>query len=103
MPATQELRVFISSAFCDLAPEREHLAKEIFPTVRARCRERGVAFTEVDLRSDTTAPEVRACLEEIDRTRPYFIGITGDQYGDVPQTSEIDAELTGQFPWVEQA
>src|SRR6476661_1885016 len=67
-----ELRVFISSTFRDLQEEREHLIKKIFPEIRALCRERGITFTEVDLRWGLTHNEgtygriLRTCLEEID-------------------------------------
>ncbi len=109
--SSNELRVFISSTFRDLQEERDHLVKKIFPEVRARCRERGVTFTEVDLRwgvtdADVTSGRVvRTCLEEIDRTRPYFIGIIGDRYGFVPQVSEIssDSDLGRQYPWIRDA
>jgi len=49
MPQSSELRVFISSTFRDLQEEREHLVKKIFPEIRALCRQRGVAFTGIDL------------------------------------------------------
>lgn len=106
-----EFRVFISSTFRDLQEEREHLVKKVFPEVRARCRERGVTFTEVDLRWGVTEEDVtsgrviRTCLEEVDRSRPYFIGITGDRYGFVPQASAIasDPELVQRFPWIPDA
>ncbi len=109
--SANELRVFISSTFQDLQEEREHLVKKVFPEVRARCRERGITFTEVDLRWGVTEEDVasargiRTCLEEIDRTRPYFIGITGDRYGFVPNADHIraDPELIERFPWIEQA
>ena len=106
-----EFRVFISSTFHDVQEEREHLVKNIFPEVRARCHERGITFTEVDLRwgvmeEDVTSGRViRTCLEAIDRSRPYFIGITGDRYGSVPKAADIaaDPELVQKFPWVPDA
>src|SRR6476661_4931269 len=103
-----ELRVFISSTFNDLQKEREHLVKKIFPELRALCRERGITLTEVDLRWGITEEDnlhgrvIRTCLEEVDRCRPYFIGITGDRYGYVPQPEDIvkDEELLVKYPWV---
>ena len=71
--ASNELRLFVSSTFRDLMPEREQLVKKIFPRIRKECRERGVEFTEIDLRWGITEEEsrtgrtVRICLEEIDR------------------------------------
>ncbi len=111
MPSTNEFRVFISSTFRDLQEEREHLVKKIFPEIRALCRQRGVTFTEVDLRWGLTEEDValgqviRTCLEEIDKCRPYFIGITGERYGYVPQLHEYysDSALLANFPWIEEA
>jgi len=96
MPQQSELRLFISSTFRDLQEEREHLVKKIFPEIRALCRERGITFTEVDLRWGITEEEaerdgiIRICLDEIDRCRPYFIGILGERYGWSPSRREID-------------
>jgi tetratricopeptide (TPR) repeat protein len=111
MPASNELRVFVSSTFRDLQEEREHLVRKIFPEIRALCRERGVTFTEVDLRWGLTDEDVvlgqviRTCLEEIDRCRPYFIGITGERYGYIPDLVDIykDSELLAKYPWIEDA
>ena len=111
MPAATELRVFISSTFRDLQEEREHLVKKIFPEIRVLCRERGIRFTEVDLRWGLTDEDValgqviRTCLEEVDKCRPYFIGITGDRYGFIPTHLDIykDPAVLEQYPWIEDA
>ena len=110
MPSTNELRVFVSSTFRDLQEEREHLIKKVFPEIRAICRGRGVTFTEVDLRWGLTEQDamlghvIRTCLEEVDRCRPYFIGIIGNRYGWVPEFHEIlmDPELLQKYPWIEE-
>ena len=104
-----ELRVFISSTFRDLQEEREYLSKKVFPAIRKLCRDRGVEFTEIDLRWGLTHEEakngriIRTCLEEIDKCRPYFIGIMGSRYGWVPQFHEVqrDPDLVRNHPWVE--
>src|ERR1043165_1571772 len=109
MSEKKELRVFISSTFRDLMPEREQLIKKTFPRIRAKCRERGVEFTEIDLRWGITDEEsrtgktIRICLEEIGRC-PYFIGILGSRYGWVPGASELekDEELLKLFPWLRE-
>jgi nephrocystin-3 len=103
-----ELRVFLSSTFADLQPEREQLVKKVFPRIRAKCRDRGVEFTEIDLRWGITSEEsrtgkvVRVCLEEIDKCQPYFIGILGSRYGWRPGIDEVqkDDQLLSQFPWL---
>src|SRR5207237_10412372 len=99
--AGHEVRVFVSSTFRDLQAEREHLIKQVFPELRLRCRARGVEFTEIDLRwgitEEATAGKVlRVCLDEIDRCRPYFLGVLGDRYGWVPDPADVDrsGELT---------
>ncbi|MFI5263905.1 MAG: DUF4062 domain-containing protein, partial [Candidatus Kapaibacterium sp.] len=112
MPNPQsELRIFISSTFHDLQEEREYLIKKVFPEIRQLCRERGVEFTEIDLRWGLTEEEathgkiIRTCLEEIDRCRPYFLGIIGERYGWSPKFHEVqkDAELIRKYPWIEDA
>ncbi len=111
MSRNNELRLFVSSTFRDMQEEREHLVKKIFPEIRALCRSRGIIFTEIDLRWGLTDEDValgqviRACLEEIDRCRPYFIGITGDRYGYIPELHEYykDPELLANYPWLEEA
>jgi tetratricopeptide (TPR) repeat protein len=104
-----ELRLFISSTFRDLQAEREYLIKKVFPELRALCRERGVTFTEVDLRWGLTDEQqrlgriIRTCLEEIDRCRPFFIGIIGERYGWIPEYHEVmmDPEIQERYPWIE--
>ena len=87
MSSPNELRLFISSTFRDLQEEREHLVKKVFPAIRSLCRSRGVAFAGVDLRWGLTEEDamlgqvIRTCLEEIDKCRPYFIGMIGERYG----------------------
>ncbi|MEZ4785686.1 MAG: tetratricopeptide repeat protein [Candidatus Kapaibacterium sp.] len=111
MPQSNELRVFISSTFRDLGEEREHLVKKIFPEIRALCRQRGITFTEVDLRWGLTEEDamlgqiIRTCLEEVDKCRPYFIGMLGNRYGWVPEFHEIlmDPDLLAKYPWIEEA
>lgn len=98
------MRVFISSTFRDMQAERDHLIKFIFPQLRKKCEERGVAWSEVDLRwgiTDEQADEGQVlpiCLEEIHNCRPYFIGILGERYGWVP--AEIDPNLIALQPWL---
>jgi len=110
MAQSNELRVFISSTFRDLQEEREHLVKKIFPEIRALCRTRGVAFTDIDLRWGLSEEDsmfghvIRTCLEEIDRCRPFFIGIIGSRYGWIPEYHEVlmDPELIARFPFIEE-
>ncbi|NLX96922.1 MAG: tetratricopeptide repeat protein [Rhodopirellula sp.] len=98
------IRVFISSTFRDMQEERDELIKRVFPRLRRLCEERGVTFTEVDLRWGVTEEEAAEgkvlpiCLAEIERCRPFFISMLGERYGWIPQ--EIPAELMGLQPWL---
>ena len=111
MPAANELRLFLSSTFIDFQGERDFLSKKVFPALRRLCRDRGVEFTEIDLRwglTDEDAEKGRiigTCLEEIDSCRPFFVGLLGDRYGWVPPVDELkkNPELRNDYPWIEAA
>jgi hypothetical protein len=96
------VRVFVSSTFRDMQAERGILAKHTFPELRERCRKRGVEFVEVDLRWGVTEEQAERgetlpiCLEEIERCRPYFVGLLGQRYGWVPD--RIEDELLAMRP-----
>jgi len=91
-----------------MMPEREHLMKIIFPELRRRCRKKWVDITEVDLRWGILEEEaeegkvIEICLSEIDKSRPYFIGLLGERYGWVPSQEEYDkhARKVEAFHWV---
>ena len=84
--------------------EREELVKRVFPSIRRLCEQRCVAFTEVDLRWGVTDEQkaegavLPVCLAEIDRSRPYFIGLIGQRYGWVPES--LPGDLAEQLPWL---
>lgn len=97
--ALREIRLFVSSTFRDLEQERHQLVLDAFPRLRLECSERGVAFTEIDLRWGITDNEARAyrvlqvCLEEVDRCAnfpPFFVGILGNRYGWIPEQADWD-------------
>jgi tetratricopeptide (TPR) repeat protein len=101
---SRQIRVFISSTFKDMQGERDYLVKFIFPQLRKLCESRGVTWGEVDLRWGITEEQsaegqvLPICLAEIERSRPYFIGMLGERYGWIPDT--IDPELVEQEPWL---
>src|SRR3972149_4888972 len=98
------MRVFISSTFRDMQAERDELAKFIFPQLRKLCEQRGATWGEVDLRWGITEEQksegkvLPICLDEIQRCRPYFIGLLGERYGWGP--GEILPELIERQPWL---
>ena len=100
----QHIRVFVSSTFTDMAADRDDLVQQAFPVLRRLCRDRAVIFSEVDLRWGITDEQqaegqvLPICLAEIDRCRPYFIGLLGERYGSVPVN--IPDELVDRQPWL---
>lgn len=98
------IRVFVSSTFRDMVAERDYLSKHTFPALRKLCEQRGVTWSDVDLRwgiTDERAAEDQVlpiCLAEIERSRPYFIGLLGDRYGWVPES--IPDDLGHAEPWL---
>ncbi|MCU1393424.1 MAG: hypothetical protein JWM34_1852 [Ilumatobacteraceae bacterium] len=100
----RSIRVFVSSTFRDMQEEREELVKQVFPLLRRLCESRGVAWSEVDLRWGVTDEQkaegavLPICLAEIDRSRPYFIGLLGQRYGWIPEA--LPEGLADQLPWL---
>ncbi|MCU1368803.1 MAG: tetratricopeptide repeat domain containing protein, partial [Ilumatobacteraceae bacterium] len=100
----RSIRVFVSSTFRDMQLEREELVKQVFPVLRRMCESRGVAWSEVDLRWGVTDEQkaegavLPICLAEIDRSRPFFIGLLGQRYGWVPEA--LPEGLADQLPWL---
>lgn len=101
-------RIFLSSTFRDFGEERDLLVRRVFPALRARLRERFVELVDVDLRWGITAEQAERgevlpiCLAEIDRARPWFVGMLGDRYGWVPEADAFDQGLVDQRPWLDE-
>ncbi|MFZ4616512.1 MAG: DUF4062 domain-containing protein [Rectinemataceae bacterium] len=96
MDAARVARVFISSTFKDMHSERDYLVARVFPELRERCRALEVEVIDVDLRWGVTEEEAEGgmvldiCLEEIEKSRPFFVALLGERYGWVPLPSAID-------------
>lgn len=105
----REIRIFVSSTFRDMKAEREQLVKKVFPEIRKVCYERGVGFTEIDLRWGIPQEEAEqglvlpVCLSLIDECRPYFIGILGERYGWIPEANAISQEMLEGYPWLKSS
>ena len=86
------LRVFLSSTFRDFQEERDYLRDKVFPLIRQEARSKEIELMVVDLRWGLTEDESRlgssvaVCLEEVDRSIPYFIALVGERYGWVPKS-----------------
>ncbi len=105
----REVRIFISSTFRDMMNEREYLVKKVFPELRKKFKNRAVTITEVDLRWGVLEEEaengkvIDICLTEIDKSRPYFIGLLGARYGWIPNETEFQKhkKIIENFGWVQ--
>jgi TIR domain/Carboxypeptidase regulatory-like domain/Domain of unknown function (DUF4062) len=81
------IRVFVSSLLRDLQGERDYLNRFTFPRLRQLCDSRNVILEVVDLQwgvaeEDPSQESVlRHSLEELQRSRPYYIGLIGERYG----------------------
>ncbi len=99
------IRVFLSSTFADMEHERSYFNEVVVPKLSRACAERGVSFFSVDLRWGITEEEqvngqvLPICLGEIDKCRPYFVGILGNRYGSVLE--EVPKGLASSIPWLE--
>ncbi|MBM4364040.1 MAG: DUF4062 domain-containing protein, partial [Deltaproteobacteria bacterium] len=105
---SRTVRVFISSTFRDFGEERDLLVRRVFPELRRRAREREVEVVDVDLRWGITEAEAERgetlsiCLQEIDRCRPFFVGLLGERYGWQPDADRYPASLLERQPWLRQ-
>ncbi|HEV8486398.1 MAG TPA: DUF4062 domain-containing protein [Blastocatellia bacterium] len=94
----RSIRVFTSSAFLDMQAERDYLNRVVFPELRSRCWKHGAEFVGIDLRWGLTQEDTKkrgaltACLQEIERCRPFFLSVLGDRYGWVPPMERISRE-----------
>ena len=88
----REMRIFLSSTFSDMQQEREALIKT-FQSLKIEAIRRNVTLSVLDLRWGVTDDEARSgkvlsvCLEEIEHSHPFFIGLLGSCYGSSPDIS----------------
>ena len=89
--------VFISSTFADMHFERDYLQMHVFPLINKQLKQYSISLRVIDLRwgvntldkTDEALEEkvMRVCFDEIDRSRPFFIGLLGNRYGWIPPES----------------
>ncbi|MEN8216290.1 MAG: DUF4062 domain-containing protein [Pseudomonadota bacterium] len=98
---------FISSVFRGRLDEREVLVQQVFHEIRRRCFERGIGFTEVDLRWGITTEQVDRgfvvpiCFQQIDNCQPFFIGFLGEYYGSTIPSEQVE-DVCQKYPWIKQ-
>ena len=95
----RNIAIFVSSTFRDMQMERDALRDVVVPKfISPVAEEYGVKVELIDLRwgvdtSDVSEEEqnrkvLHTCLDEIQRSQPFFVGLLGDRYGWVPDVSE---------------
>lgn len=102
----REIKVFVSSTFNDMNDERDKLV-QTFNYIRKEAAKRRVSVIMIDLRWGITEEEsskgqvIDICLKEIQRSKPFFIGVIGDSYGSIPPASLADDPyISESFPGV---
>ena len=101
----RQIRVFISSTFKDLQEERDYLITKVFPLLQAEAEKRDVSITPLDLRWGITEDDAKSgkvlqiCLQEIENSQPFFIGIIGNRYGWCPPKEEFEKNEILQERW----
>ena len=104
----KEYRFFISSTFMDMQKERDILREEVFPELELYAKKYGVYVSFVDLRwgiqtedcandDEASFKIFKTCFEEIDESKPFFIGLLGDRYGWIPDISKLPLELDSRY------
>jgi tetratricopeptide (TPR) repeat protein len=102
----QSRPIFITSTFRDLHAERDWLRTHVFPELAERLSARLHHLEIVDLRwgvdSSAAGEEesreqlvLKVCLGEIERCRPFLVGLLGDRYGWCPPPDRLRAAAEG--------
>lgn len=96
----KKLSIFLSSTFSDMHKERDIFVNEIIPLVNAEIAKLGLYADVVDLRwgidtnklseQEKNKKVLLSCIDEIDKTEPFFISMLGNRYGWIPQHDDID-------------
>lgn len=91
--------VFVSSTFSDMQSERDYLKMHVFPQINDQLKKYCIKLRPIDLRwgintltTDEESVEekvLRICFEEIDRSKPFFLGLLGNRYGYIPKEETI--------------
>ena len=104
----RQIIIFLSSTFSDMQEERSALVKS-FEKLKLTAARRNVSLSLLDLRWGVTDEEARSgkvisvCLNEIERSYPFFIGLLGNRYGYAPDPSDVNKnpDLLERYPWLD--
>ena len=96
--------IFVSSTFVDMDVERDYLKRIIEPKLNEYFAEDRVAVRFVDLRMGIKTNNIndigeretivlKVCIDEINRSRPFFMALLGDRYGWIPPADRYESFL----------
>ena len=93
-----------------MGEERTELVKT-FEILKLEAAKRDIHLSIIDLRWGITDEEctsgklISVCLEEVEHSHPFFIGILGNNYGTIPKRTELEKnpELLERYPWLDNA
>ena len=98
--------IFVSSTFIDMEAERDYLNNIVARELEREYEKKRVSLNFIDLRwgvqtNKDADKEIRelsvlhVCMEEIRRSRPFFIALLGHRYGWVPSQDRFYEMLQG--------
>lgn len=105
--SNREVRIFISSTFLDMKECRDEIVNILIPNLRHEFEGMNITINAIDLRWGITDDDVinghvmDICFNEIEKCRPFFVGIIGDRYGSPISLSQIRNNPKTQ-PYIEQ-
>ena len=101
----KNIKIFLSSTFRDMDAERDTIMNSVYPDVAQQLAPHGITVDFIDLRWGVSTSDVdeaerenhvlRECIDGIQSSRPFFIGLLGDRYGWVPSQESWDAIVGG--------
>ena len=96
----KNIKIFISSTFCDMDAERDAIMNRVYPAVAQALAPKHIHVDFIDLRWGVSTQQIaenerenhvlRECIDSINESRPFFIGLLGDRYGWVPSQESWD-------------
>jgi len=90
----RNINIFISSTFNNMEEERTRFIQNVMTPVRKEAYRSNICIKEIDFRwgiSDNSHV-MKTCLQAIDKSKPYFIGILGNVYGSQPSMTDFISE-----------
>lgn len=101
----KKISIFLSSTFADFQKERDIFTNDILPYLNKEIAKMGLYADVVDLRwgidtnklseKEKNKKVLLSCINEIDKSEPFFVSLLGNRYGWVPSHNDIDVAFQG--------